>query len=216
MDRPVRMPSRSRILAAVIMLAVILGPFVGHLLGAGHGQAATPVEPLPLDSLLRQAEDQSPQVLRQLLLALVMSLCCTAIHLAVTVLVVVSYESHSLMAWASRTPLGRITLIAGTAMVTFLAMFVEILSWAALYLQQGAILPVEEALYFSSVTFASLGYGDITLDLPFRLLASLEALVGILMAGWSTALLVAVIQKCLALRFHRTDHGSDPTTATNP
>ena len=72
--------------------------------------------------------------------------------------------------------------------------------WAVFYL---VITPVkeigtfEEAVYFSAVTFTTLGYGDITLaDHHWRLLSGAEALNGVLLAGWSTALLFAVFQRC--------------------
>jgi hypothetical protein len=76
---------------------------------------------------------------------------------------------------------------------------VEVVVWAGFYL---LITPVEEiatfeeALYFSLVTFTTLGYGDITLaDHHWRLLSGAEALNGILLVGWSTALLYAVFQR---------------------
>lgn len=73
---------------------------------------------------------------------------------------------------------------------------VEIVLWALTYL---AILPsgelgsLEEAVYFSFVTFTTLGYGDITLSEGRRLLSGIEALNGILLVGWTTAMLFAVV-----------------------
>lgn len=176
------------------------------LLRAAQAEPAVARNTAPgLEAALRQALQQSPQLLEQLLLAAAMVLACTLIHLAVTLAVVKGYEHPQLLRWASRSSRHRISLIALTGLITFLAMVIEILAWALLYLSQGAISDLEQSLYFSSVTFASLGYGDITLPIPFRLLASLEALVGILMAGWSTALLVAVAQKCFSLREQHTN-----------
>lgn len=76
----------------------------------------------------------------------------------------------------------------------FLASIVEIWSWAALYLVFGVFDSVEAATYFSTVTFTTLGYGDIVLARPFRLLAALQAANGLFLFGWSTALVFAVIQ----------------------
>ena len=53
----------------------------------------------------------------------------------------------------------------------------------------------ESALYFSGVTYTTVGYGDLVLPQPWRLLAPLEALVGILMVGLSTGLFIVVVSR---------------------
>jgi hypothetical protein len=70
----------------------------------------------------------------------------------------------------------------------------EALLWAAAYLVLDEIQNLEQAFYFSMVTFTTLGYGDIVLDERWRLLASFQASTGILMFGWTTAILITVIQ----------------------
>lgn len=70
--------------------------------------------------------------------------------------------------------------------------------WAVAYmslLPDGELATFEKALYFSFVTFTTLGYGDITLSEGWRLLSGIEALNGILLVGWTTALLFAVVQR---------------------
>jgi polyferredoxin len=51
-----------------------------------------------------------------------------------------------------------------------------------------------EAVYFSMVTFTTLGYGDISLSSNWQLLSGLEAINGIMLIGWSTAMMFALIQ----------------------
>jgi len=51
-----------------------------------------------------------------------------------------------------------------------------------------------ESVYFSMVTFTTLGYGDISLSSNWRLLSGLEAINGIMLIGWSTAMMFALIQ----------------------
>ena len=89
--------------------------------------------------------------------------------------------------------------VTWTAIVLMLLHVVEILLWALAYL---LFLPgehlgsFEEAAYFSVVTFTTLGYGDITLvEHDWRMLSGIEALVGILLVGWTTAFLFAVVQR---------------------
>jgi voltage-gated potassium channel Kch len=71
----------------------------------------------------------------------------------------------------------------------------EIWSWAALYLWVGEFVDWQRALYFSTVTFSTLGYGDITLQDKWQLVSSFEAVNGIILFGVSTAFIFAVIQK---------------------
>lgn len=80
-------------------------------------------------------------------------------------------------------------------LIMFSASLFEALIWALSYFQLQALTNFEEALYFSIVTFTTLGYGDITLHENWRILASLQAANGILIFGWSTAIIAAVVQK---------------------
>ena len=52
-------------------------------------------------------------------------------------------------------------------------------------------------LYFSLVTFATLGYGDIVLTPGYRIFGALAATCGSLMVGWSTALIFAAISRAV-------------------
>lgn len=73
--------------------------------------------------------------------------------------------------------------------------FVEIAVWAGVYLLVGAVEKLEAALYFSLVTFTTLGYGDVLLDERWRLMAAFEAANGIIIFGMTTAVVVAVVQR---------------------
>ncbi len=74
----------------------------------------------------------------------------------------------------------------------------EVLLWASAYLLLNAIEGFEKAVYFSMVTFTTLGYGEIVLDERWRLLASFEAANGIIMFGWSTAIVIFAVQHVYA------------------
>jgi hypothetical protein len=76
----------------------------------------------------------------------------------------------------------------------FLASIAEVWVWAALYLLLGVFDTVEAASYFSTVTFTTLGYGDIVLSPEFRHLSAFQAANGLFLFGWSTALVFAVVQ----------------------
>ena len=77
----------------------------------------------------------------------------------------------------------------------FFAVVMDVWLWAAVYLTIGAVASFEESLYFSTTTFTTLGYGDVVLGREWRLLASFEAANGLIIFGWMTALVIAVIQR---------------------
>lgn len=75
----------------------------------------------------------------------------------------------------------------------------EIWAYAALYLALGVFSGLEPALYFSTVSFTSLGYGDIVLGPDWRILGAIEAANGLILFGWSTAFLLSMMGKLRAL-----------------
>ena len=75
---------------------------------------------------------------------------------------------------------------------------IEIAAWAEAYLLSESVTSIktyEDAFYFSSVTFSTLGYGDIVIEDPhWKLTCGLQAVNGILLCGWSTAMLFVLVQ----------------------
>jgi hypothetical protein len=74
----------------------------------------------------------------------------------------------------------------------------QIAFWALLYTALGAFEDFETALYFSGVTFTSLGYGDVVLTGRMRLLGPLQAANGLMMFGITTALFIAAVQQAIS------------------
>ena len=97
--------------------------------------------------------------------------------------------------WSGRRAM---LVLVNTALVVFALHTLEIVIWAAAYM---ALVPInelasfEEAVYFSFVTFTTLGYGDISLSEGYRLLSGIEALNGIILVGWTTAMIFSVVQR---------------------
>ena len=88
-------------------------------------------------------------------------------------------------------------VLGGLVILMSLAAYLESVLWASFYVFVGALPTFPEAVYFSLVTFTTLGYGDVTLGEEWRMLAALEAANGIMMFGWTTALIVAVFRRLL-------------------
>ena len=91
-------------------------------------------------------------------------------------------------------------LLIEVAWILVLIHVFEIGVWALFYLWAGCLPDAESAFYFSGVTYATIGYGDVVLPQPWRLLGPLEGLTGILMCGLSTGLFFAIITRLIGPR----------------
>jgi ion channel len=72
---------------------------------------------------------------------------------------------------------------------------VEISIWGVFYLWRGCMPNAEAAFYFSGITYTTLGYGDVLLAKPWRLLGPLESLMGVLMCGLSTGFFFVILNR---------------------
>jgi hypothetical protein len=72
---------------------------------------------------------------------------------------------------------------------------VEIVLWALFFWWQKCLPDMESSLYFSGVTYATVGYGDLVLPMEWRLFGPIEGLTGILMCGLSVSFFFAVVSK---------------------
>jgi len=93
-----------------------------------------------------------------------------------------------------------VAIVAGATLLALIAHIVEIAIWAVLFEACGEFTGLAAAFYHSAVNYTSLGYGDVVMSASWRLLGPLEAAVGLLMFGVSTAMLFAVIQRLFQTR----------------
>ena len=87
--------------------------------------------------------------------------------------------------------------------VTWALIFIhvtEIAVWALFFWWNKCLPDIESSFYFSGVTYATIGYGDLVLPKEWRLFGPVEGLTGILMCGLSTAFFFAVMSKMLRAR----------------
>jgi hypothetical protein len=77
----------------------------------------------------------------------------------------------------------------------FGAHVLEILVWAIFYYFVEEMQTWESALYFSTSSFTTVGYGDLLLSEEWRLLGSIEAINGMILFGWSTAFIFAGVRR---------------------
>lgn len=103
-------------------------------------------------------------------------------------------------------------LLIYTAFFLLLLHFIQSGIWAfTFYLLPGIteFETIEKAIYFSLVTFTTLGYGEITISSTNRILAGFEAINGILLIGWSTAFMFSVWQYIWKREFKSKDKKND-------
>jgi hypothetical protein len=89
----------------------------------------------------------------------------------------------------------KIPLLVFAVLGTFGAHIVQIWIWAIFYIAVGILPSWEEALYFSTSTFTTVGYGDIVLDENWRLVSSFQSANGFILFGWSTAFIFEVMSR---------------------
>ena len=91
-------------------------------------------------------------------------------------------------------------LLISTAVFLLFLHLIQATLWAMVYRLLPGITEFEtfeKSIYFSLVTFTTLGYGEITIGSSNRILAGLEAINGIMLIGWSTAFMFALFQEIL-------------------
>jgi Ion channel len=133
-------------------------------------------------------------MLLNITIASLMMIATTAIHAAGINLAVVFVHVHN-KHHDKQTPFYRLQRLGGVVLLMFFLSIVEVSAWAAVYILGGAFQKFEPALYFSTVTFTTLGYGDILLQESWRLVAAFEAANGIIIFGLTTAVVVATVQR---------------------
>ena len=86
-------------------------------------------------------------------------------------------------------------LFIRVAWLLLLFHLLEIAVWALFFWWQKCMPDAESSFYFSAVTYATIGYGDLVLPKDWRMLGPMEGFSGILMFGLSTAFFFVIVSK---------------------
>ncbi len=135
-------------------------------------------------------------MIEQLLWAIVLSALTVTCHVLYSAYLVHRLRKHNHPNWKFSKASALYIQIHSVVMLLLLHC-VETVFWAAFFVYKGGIPEFAEALYFSIVSYATIGYGDVVLPASLRLVGAIEGVVGTLMAGWSVALLVGILQTLL-------------------
>jgi len=77
----------------------------------------------------------------------------------------------------------------------------QITVWAAVYDLRGCFASFDVSFYYSATSYSTVGYGDVIPPHPWRIFGAMEAVTGVLMFGWSTGVLFAVVNRLQAALF---------------
>ena len=137
-------------------------------------------------------------MLEKLAIAMSVMFLCTFVHALFMIV------GHQALEWRLNHRRRKIGLFSSSILIWLVIMWmfvgigVEATIWALLYLFSPEITVVSDfqtAFYFSMVTYTTLGYGDIVLTGDWRTLSSVQAANGVIIFGWTTALIIYFIQR---------------------
>lgn len=132
-------------------------------------------------------------LLSHLLIGTVLICVTVVIHAVVLDRLITTIERHKNKIRLMFRKSWKVPVLIIAVLGTFSAHVVQIWLWALFYLRVAALPDLESALYFSTTTFTTVGYGDIYLDKEWRLLSSFQSANGFILFGWSTAFIFEIM-----------------------
>ena len=122
-----------------------------------------------------------------------------AVLIALTVMIHAVCLEGIIMAWRAISIEIKVRWRAISLSLTIIGIFgahvIQIWVWAIFYYFVEEMHTWESALYFSTSSFTTVGYGDLLLSEEWRLLGSIEAINGMILFGWSTAFIFAGVRR---------------------
>ncbi len=137
-----------------------------------------------------------------LLVGVAATFCTVVIHALILITIVHLVRRQWRLGHAGVHFWSDVIFVAGTTLMALAAHLIEIAAWAGVFILCNEFTRFSAALYYSAVSYTSLGDSDVITSASWKLLGPLETADGMLMFGVSTAMLFAVIQRLVQTRFH--------------
>jgi hypothetical protein len=134
----------------------------------------------------------------KLLISSVMLVLCVAVHgFGLFSLSKALRTEASVERMRNLQPLSRRGVLFTLAIVIALVALhgLEIWLYAVVYLVVGAVENLEQALYFSTISYSTVGYSDAHIAADWRLLGAFESILGVILLGWSTAFFIRMLSR---------------------
>jgi len=132
--------------------------------------------------------------MRLALLGVALLATCVIVQ-SLGMLVLIRWLSRVRRVLESRSTYLRVALLLRLFVGIVLLHLVQVGLWAVVFWRAQELPNVDTALYFSLATYTTIGFGDVVVGPGWRVLAGIEGLTGILLVGWSTAFVFAVVNR---------------------
>jgi len=131
---------------------------------------------------------------RLVVLALALLATCVIVQ-SVGMLVLIHWLARVRRVLESPSTPRRVALLLRLFLGIVLLHLIQVGLWAGVFWHTQELPNLETALYFSLATYTTIGFGDVVVRPGWRVLAGIEGLTGILLLGWSTAFVFAVVNR---------------------
>jgi voltage-gated potassium channel len=128
------------------------------------------------------------------LIALALLAACVIVQ-ALGTLVMIHWLARARRVFESPHARRRTGFLLCLFMFIVLLHLIQIALWAVVFWRAGELPTLETAVYFSITTYTTVGFGDVVLGPGWRVLAGIEGLTGLILVGWSTAFVFAVVNR---------------------
>ena len=133
-----------------------------------------------------------------ILLGIIVMMACLGIQIVTVAMVIRQYGRSAKRAYSGKPYLEAYKELSHVMVLLLFSGMFQMAGWAILFRLLGQFEDFETALYFSGITFTSLGYGDITLPKRVRILSAMEAADGLMMFGIISAVFMGTLQNSVA------------------
>ena len=133
----------------------------------------------------------------QILLGTILLAVCALIHVAAVAISIPLFSRVFRVVGRLLPILRYAAVLCFGVVVVVIAHTIQIWTWALIFSGVGAFDSFDTSFYFATVTYTTLGYGDLVLGSGLRIFATFASITGLLTFGISTALLIAVVQRLI-------------------
>jgi hypothetical protein len=135
------------------------------------------------------------QYAKQILAALPPMIVTVILHGLGMRLAAVCYQRFGLRPGHRKKSGPHVVLLISIVAIMLVTHYLEVIVWAIVYFQAQMLPDIQTAMFFSINSYTTLGASNLTLPGQWKGLDGFEAITGMLMFGWSTAVLAAIVME---------------------